>query len=113
MWYYGIAIASESPAKALPAEPPEPGMMAFLPLILMFVVFWFLLIRPQQKKLKEQKKMQSSLNKGEEVITNSGIFGTVTGVADKVITLEVAKDVRIKVLKNQISSTVKRELASS
>ena len=110
MWYHGIAIASETPVQAVPAQPPEPGMMAFLPLILMFVVFWFLLIRPQQKKLREQQKMQSSLNKGEEVVTNSGIFGTVTGITDKVITLEVAKDVRVKVLKNHISSTVKNEL---
>ena len=103
----GIALAADAANKAAPSAPPEPGMMAWLPIILMFVVFWFLLIRPQQKKMKEQQKMQDSLEKGEEVVTQSGIFGKVTGVTDKVVTLEIANNVRVKMLKSQISAVVK------
>lgn len=105
---YTIAFAADPVApKAPPGPPPELGMMQFLPFVLMFVVFWFLLIRPQQKRLKETQEMQSALKKGEEVVTNSGIFGKITGVTDKVVTLEIADNVRIKILKSQVSAVVK------
>lgn len=105
---FTLAFAQEA-AKAAAGPPPEPGFMAFLPFILMFVVFWFLMIRPQQKKMKDQQDMQTSLKKGEEVITQSGIFGKITGVNDKVITLEVADNVRLKMLKSQVSAVVKAD----
>lgn len=105
-----LSVAFAQAAENAPAKPPEAGLMAFLPFVLMFVVFWFLLIRPQQKKLKEQQEMQNQLQKGEEVITQAGIFGTITGVTDKVVTLEVANNVRIKILKSQISGTVKGDV---
>jgi preprotein translocase subunit YajC len=81
--------------------------MAFLPFVLMFVIFWFLLIRPQQKKMKEQLDMQSNLQRGEEVVTTSGIIGKITGVAERVVTLEIADNVRVKFLRSQISTVVK------
>ena len=104
---FTIALAQEVAKTAPSGPPPEPGFMAFLPFVLMFVVFWFLLIRPQQKKMKEQQDMQVGLKKGEEVITQSGLFGKITGVADKVVTLEIADNVRVKMLKSQVSAVVK------
>src|ERR1700719_132422 len=81
-----------APANALPAGPTQPSMLGMLPpFALMLVVFYFLMIRPQQKKQKEQDTMLSSLQKGEEVITRAGIIGRIHGIADKFITLEVDK----------------------
>lgn len=95
---------------AAPAMAPQPstlGMM--LPFVLMAGVFYFLMIRPQQKKMKEHDQMVSNLQKGEEVITRSGIIGKIHGIADKFITLEVDHNVRIKVVKNQIEMVLRGE----
>jgi preprotein translocase subunit YajC len=73
-----------------------------LPLILVFVVFYFFMIRPQMKKQKELANYRSSIGKGDKVITTGGIYGKVVDVADNVITIEIANDVRIKVDKNAI-----------
>ena len=78
-----------------------------MPFALMFVVFYFLLIRPQQKKMKEQEQMVSGLQKGDEVVTQSGIFGKIHGITDKVVDLEIANNVRIKILKAQVATTLK------
>lgn len=83
------------------------GLMAFAPFILMFAVLYFLILRPQQKKMKEQQEMLSSLKHGDEVLTSSGILGKVTGITEKVVTVEVADNVRVKMLKSQISQVVK------
>jgi preprotein translocase subunit YajC len=80
---------------------------SFLPLILMFVVFYFLLIWPQQKKAKAHRQVLASLQKGETVVTSSGIYGTITGITDTVVTLEIAEKVRIKVARNSIAGVVK------
>lgn len=91
-----------------PLTPPAPSMTSMLlPFGLMFAVFYFLLIRPQSKKMKEHEKMVSALQKGEEVVTQSGILGKIYGVTDKVITLEVDNNVKIRVLKTQIASVLK------
>ena len=106
MLNFGIAFAAETAAQ-MPPRPPEMGFMgSLLPFILMFVVFWFLLIRPQQKKMKEQQSMQESLKKGVEVITQSGLYGKITGVTEKVVTLEIASNVRVKMLKSQVLTVV-------
>ena len=63
-------------------------LMQFMPLILIFVVFWFLLIRPQQRKQKEHQEMVSNLKKGDKVITNGGMYGTVVGVADRAVLVD-------------------------
>ena len=70
-----------------------------LPFAAMFAVVYFLMIRPQQKKMKEQQDMLGQLKHGDEVVTTSGILGTITGITEKVVTLEIADDVRIKILK--------------
>ena len=88
------------------AAPPAAGLASFVPLILIFVVFYFLLIRPQQKKAKEHQQMLDSLRKGDEVITQGGIYGKITGLTDTVVTLEVADGVRIKVNRGHILNSV-------
>jgi len=71
-------------------------MAQFIPLILIFVVFYFLLIRPQQKKAKEQQDFLGNLKKGDKVMTGGGIHGTITGLTDTAVTLEIADNTRIK-----------------
>lgn len=79
------------------------GMNSILIMILMFVVFYFLLIRPQQKKAKEHQKMIESIGKGVEIVTNGGLVGRVTGVADKTLTVEISEKVRVRVLRTQVA----------
>lgn len=99
--------AATAAAPAAAGQPSTLGML--LPFVLMFGVFYFLMIRPQQKKMKDHESLVTSLQKGEEVITNAGIFGKIHGIADKFITLEVDNNVRIKVLKNQIATVLRGE----
>jgi preprotein translocase subunit YajC len=95
-----------------PTPPPQPNMLvSMIPIGMVFLVFYFLMIRPQQKKAKEQELLISGVQKGEEVITQAGIFGKVTEVTDKVVTLEVASNVRIKMLKGQIATVLRGEKA--
>ena len=75
----------------------------FIPLILILVVFWFLIIRPQQKKQKEHTRMVGSLKKGDQVVTNGGIFGTITKVGEDRITLEIASKVNIQIERQQVA----------
>ncbi len=78
-------------------------LISIMPLILIFVVFYFLLIMPQQKKAKQHKLMLDGLTKGDEVITNGGIHGKVVGITDQVLTLDVGEKVKIKVSKEFIA----------
>lgn len=93
-------------------EAPAPGgmgqLMSFAPLIILFVIFYFLLIRPQQKKAKEHRDMLGKLEKGHMVVTSGGICGKVTGVAEDSVTVEIADNVRVKVLKECILSIKKQ-----
>ena len=73
------------------------GLMGLLPLVLMFAIFYFLLIRPQQKKSKQHKEMLSSLKRGDSIITTGGIYGRIVEVNDNIMTVEVADKIRIKV----------------
>ncbi|MGV1100439.1 preprotein translocase subunit YajC [Thiovibrio sp. JS02] len=93
-----VAFAADGAAGAA----GQGGLMGFLPLILIFVVFYFLLIRPQQKKAKEHQDFIANLKKGDEVVTSGGIHGKVTGLTDRVATLEIADNVKIKVSRQYI-----------
>jgi len=84
-------------------------IMAFLPLILLFAVFYFLLIRPQQKKAKTHKQFMENLKKGDRVVTSGGLYGTITGVADDAVTIEVAEKVRVKIMKGAVADYAKGE----
>lgn len=93
-------------AAAPAAQPQAGGLMGFVPLILIFVVFYFLLIRPQQKKAKEHQSFLNNLKKGDEIVTSGGIFGKITGMTDTVVTVEVAENVRIKMNRGSIMSSM-------
>jgi len=80
------------------------GFTAFVPLILMFGIFYFLLIRPQQKKTKQHQEMVNALKKGDKVITSGGIHGRITSVSDAILTLEIADKVRIKVARGNVAT---------
>jgi preprotein translocase subunit YajC len=86
-----------------PAAAPGSDLMAFLPMILIFVVFYFLLIRPQQKKAKEHRTMLAALQKGEEVVTAGGVVGKVSKLSDQYATLEIAPGVEISVQRTAIA----------
>ena len=79
------------------------AFMNFLPLILIFAVFYFLLIRPQQKKARDHKLMLQNLKKGDSVITQGGLYGKITGMSDQAVTLEIADKVRVKVSRGHIA----------
>lgn len=79
------------------------GLAAFVPIILMFVIFYFLLIRPQQKKAKLHQEMINGLKKGDRVITSGGIHGLITALDENTVTLEVAEKVRIKVTRSSLA----------
>ncbi|MBI5101675.1 MAG: preprotein translocase subunit YajC [Nitrospirae bacterium] len=79
------------------------GIMGFLPLILIFVIFFFLIIRPQQKKAKEHKLMLENIKKGDKVITSGGIYGLVEEVRPESVTLKIAENVKVKFGKGYIA----------
>lgn len=84
------------------------GLGAFVPLILMFAIFYFLLIRPQQKKAKQHKAMLSAIKKGDRVVSSGGLHGVITGMTDDVVTLEIAPKVRVKVSRGSIAGVMGR-----
>jgi preprotein translocase subunit YajC len=103
-----LAYAQAAPGMGGPGQ-----ILSFLPLILIFVVFYFLLIRPQQKKAKQHQEMLGKLKKNDEVMTSGGIYGKVVSLADHVVTLEVAPNVRIRVNRPQISAVITNEKTSA
>ena len=83
-----------------------------LMLAVMFGIFYFLLIRPQQKKAKEHQELLRALKKGDRIVTNGGIFGTVTGIDDRVAVVEISEKVRVKILRSQIAGKADSNLES-
>lgn len=92
-------------ALGLPSgQQPSNPMLAFLPLIVMFVVFYFLLIRPQQKRQKELSQMIQNIKKGDRIVTSGGIIGTVAGIQNDYVVVKVGEgDIKIEVLKSAIT----------
>jgi len=86
------------------------GLLTLLPWLLIIVVFYLLLIRPQQKRQKEHRVMLESLKKGDKVVTNSGMFGTIVGFNEKenVVVLKVSEEVKIEFLKSSIAGRVEK-----
>jgi len=89
---------------AAPAEAQQDPLMSFLPLILIFVVFYFLLIRPQTKRAKEHKKMVAELAKGDEIVTNGGLLGRITQVGENFVQVKVADNVEVKIQKQAVAN---------
>jgi preprotein translocase subunit YajC len=93
-------LISNAYAQGAPAGSMD--IMSFLPIILMFAVLYFLMIRPQQKKAKEHRALLEALAKGDEVVTNSGIAGRITKVGDEFLTVEIAENVQIRMQKGAV-----------
>lgn len=99
---------AENVASATTAAGDPSAMAGFLPLIVMMAAFYFLLIRPQQKKMNEHKKMLSTLNKGDKVVTAGGILGSISKVEDDVLHVEIASGVVVKLEKGSVSAVISR-----
>ena len=85
------------------------GFASFIPLVLIFVVFYFLLIRPQQKQAKLHQAFLNDLKKGQKVVTKGGLHGVILAVTDTIITLEIAKDISVKVSRDAISGSLNKD----
>ncbi|MCM2357187.1 MAG: preprotein translocase subunit YajC [Geobacteraceae bacterium] len=103
----GLAFAMGTPPAG--GGGGQSTIMNLVPLVFMFAIFYFLLIRPQQKKAKEHRALLDSLKKGDQVITAAGIHGKVTALDENVVTLEIAPGVNIKISKGYIASLKKQE----
>ena len=103
--YPFVSVAYAQSAGEAASQSP---FFQFIPLVLILGVFWFLIIRPQQKKQKEHVSMVESLRKGDKVITNGGIFGTIVKVGDDRITLEIASKVQIQIERQQVARMDKK-----
>lgn len=98
---------SDAWAEAAPMAAQEPNMLAqFLPLIILFVVFYFLLIRPQSKRAKEHKAMVESLGKGDEVVTVGGMLGKIVSVSDTFVSIEVANNVVVHLERQSVGKVM-------
>lgn len=86
--------------------PPGSPLVNMLPLVLIFVVFYFLLIRPQNQKAKEHKAMLNNLKLNDEVITSGGLYGRVVALSERIVTVELAPNVRVRVDRPQIANLV-------
>jgi preprotein translocase subunit YajC len=95
----------------IPGGGAPSALISFAPLILVFVIFYMLLIRPQQKKSKEHQQMLGQIKKNDEVMTSGGIYGKVVALTDAVVTLEVAPNVRIRIHRPQVSEIIKNDKA--
>ncbi len=83
---------------------PMGSFMGFIPLIVIFAIFYFLIIRPQVKRAKEHKNLIESVSKGDEVVTGGGMLGKITHVEESIVTIEVANGVNVKVQRNSVAS---------
>jgi preprotein translocase subunit YajC len=95
-------LISSAFAQAAPASGGDPGFIGFLPIILMFVLLYFLMIRPQMKRAKETKAMVEALQKGDEVVTAGGMVGRITKLGEQYITLEIAPGTEIVVQRSAV-----------
>ncbi|MCC7385662.1 MAG: preprotein translocase subunit YajC [Deltaproteobacteria bacterium] len=94
-----LLATQEQPA----AQGCDGGLMAFAPYLLMFAIFWVLVFLPMRRERKQHQDLLAALKRGDEVLTQSGLLGTITDIADPLVTLEIAKNVKIRVLRSSIS----------
>jgi preprotein translocase subunit YajC len=102
---FDFIFASAHAQTAAAAGPAQNPLISFIPFVLIFAVMYFLMIRPQKKRVEEEQTFIKSLAHGAEVYTKSGILGKITGIADQVVTLEVESGTKIKVLKTHIGGS--------
>ena len=96
MTQYLLGMAQQAPAGGNP-------LTTFMPLILIFGVFWLLVIRPQSKKAKQHQQMLTELKKGDDVVTQGGIIGKIAGIKDNELTLQVQEGVRLRVTRSAVT----------
>lgn len=97
-------LISDAWAQGAPAgQPAGGGMSGLLFMVVIFVIFYFMLIRPQQKRVKEHKKMVEALAKGDEVLTNGGVLGKIVKLGDDFVDVEIASGVTVKVQRQAVS----------
>lgn len=94
---------SDAWAQAAPAAEPN-AIVSFLPLVLILVIFYFLLIRPQSKRAKEHKNMVEALSKGNEIVTNGGLLGKIIEVGDNFVLVQIASGVEVKIQKQAVAT---------
>jgi preprotein translocase subunit YajC len=99
-------LISSAHAQAAAGGAQPNALLQMLPLVLIFVVFYFLLIRPQAKRAKEHKAMVAALAVGDEVVTSGGILGKVTEAGDQFLTIEIAAGVQVKVQRHTVTSVL-------
>lgn len=99
-------LISSAEAQTATNAPAQPAWVSFVPFVLIFLVMYFLMIRPQKKRMEEEQKFINQLAVGTEIYTKSGILGKITGITDKVVTLELDGGAKMKVLKTHIGGLV-------
>ena len=99
-------LISSAYAQAAPGAAAPNPLMSFLPSIIIFGIFYFMLIRPQMKRAKEARAMIAALAKGDEVLTNGGLLGRIEDIADSFVTVEIADKVSVKIQKNAITAVL-------
>ncbi len=106
--FAGVA-AAQTPTGGVPG-----AMLQLLPLVLIFGVFWFLLIRPQMKKQKEHQALVAAVKKGDDVILSSGVYGKVSQIVDETrVEVEIASGVKVKVAKNMLADVLNKPVAAA
>jgi len=103
-----VFISNAYAQAAAPAASPESGLLGMLPLVLMFVVLYFVMIRPQMKRQKEAKAMIEALQKGDEVVTAGGVIGKISKLGDNFVHLEVANGVELQVQRGAVTQVLPR-----
>ncbi|MFP5384712.1 MAG: preprotein translocase subunit YajC [Bacteriovoracia bacterium] len=101
MFDFLIATANAQTTQA----PAQPAWVSFMPFVLIFLVMYFLMIRPQKKRMEQEQAFINKLSHGDEVYTKSGILGKITGISEKVVTLELEGGTKMKVLKSHIGGS--------
>ncbi|MEE8410247.1 MAG: preprotein translocase subunit YajC [Myxococcota bacterium] len=113
---FGLLIAELMLAQAEGGAPEGDGglgsIMGMAPLLLMFLVIYFLLIRPSQKQRKEHQELLTSLKKDDEIVTTGGIYGKIRGIDERVVTLEIADKVKIRILRDRIQGKWSASIAT-
>ena len=100
-------LMASANAQGATGAPAQPAWVSFVPFVLICLVMYFLMIRPQKKRMEEEQNFIKTLSQGDEIYTKSGILGKVTGIAEKVVTLELEGGTRMKVLKSHIGGLTK------
>ncbi len=104
---------SDAMAQAAPAAAPESTLLSFIPLIAIFVLFYFLLIRPQMKRAKEHKTLLGALTKGDEVVTTGGLLGRITEVGTDFVSIEITGNTVVKVQKHSVAGIMPKGTIAS